>query len=300
MPTMRHDVPFLEMGFDSLFLTQASLRIKSEFKVRVTFRQLFEDAPTIAAAGPLHRRQDAARAAVGARGAEPRDRADDRRRAAPDGLLQDRRSRSATHPSLPARLASARVSSTTAGLRRAAGDASALERVVHEQLRLMAEQLRLLGRARRCRAVQPAGTAFVRRRRRAPPCRPLRDRPRPPALQRHHDRAALGAGEAPLRRPRDPPPHSGRSAASIGRRTDSPRASSAASMRSSPVTTRKKASKALTASQRARARRPARRRRVPQGVEGDRLPDRDRTLEGQRASGTSTATSTSISRRASA
>ncbi len=42
-------VSFLEMGFDSLFLTQASLRFKNEFKVRITFRQLFEDAPTIEA-----------------------------------------------------------------------------------------------------------------------------------------------------------------------------------------------------------------------------------------------------------
>src|SRR5262249_50746891 len=40
-------VSFLEMGFDSLFLTQASLRFKSEFKVKVTFRQLFEEAPTL-------------------------------------------------------------------------------------------------------------------------------------------------------------------------------------------------------------------------------------------------------------
>ncbi|MFK7913288.1 MAG: amino acid adenylation domain-containing protein [Pseudomonadales bacterium] len=38
---------FVDMGFDSLFLTQANLRFKKEFKVKVTFRQLFEDAPTI-------------------------------------------------------------------------------------------------------------------------------------------------------------------------------------------------------------------------------------------------------------
>ncbi|MEM1433800.1 MAG: amino acid adenylation domain-containing protein [Pseudomonadota bacterium] len=40
---------FLEMGFDSLFLTQANLRLKKEFKVKVTFRQLFDTAPTVAA-----------------------------------------------------------------------------------------------------------------------------------------------------------------------------------------------------------------------------------------------------------
>lgn len=34
---------FLEIGFDSLFLTQASLALKSEFNVEVAFRQLMED-----------------------------------------------------------------------------------------------------------------------------------------------------------------------------------------------------------------------------------------------------------------
>lgn len=43
------DVSFLDMGFDSLFLTQANLKFKKEFGVKITFRQLFEDAPTIAA-----------------------------------------------------------------------------------------------------------------------------------------------------------------------------------------------------------------------------------------------------------
>ena len=51
------NVSFLEMGFDSLFLTQASLRFKNEFKVRIGFRQLFEDAPTLSALARVHRRQ---------------------------------------------------------------------------------------------------------------------------------------------------------------------------------------------------------------------------------------------------
>ncbi len=40
---------FLNMGFDSLFLTQANLRFKKEFKVKITFRQLFDAAPSIVA-----------------------------------------------------------------------------------------------------------------------------------------------------------------------------------------------------------------------------------------------------------
>jgi amino acid adenylation domain-containing protein len=38
---------FLELGFDSLFLTQANTAFKKRFKVKITFRQLFEEAPTL-------------------------------------------------------------------------------------------------------------------------------------------------------------------------------------------------------------------------------------------------------------
>ena len=38
---------FLELGFDSLFLTQATAKIKKTFKINISFRQLFEEAPTI-------------------------------------------------------------------------------------------------------------------------------------------------------------------------------------------------------------------------------------------------------------
>ncbi len=40
---------FLEMGFDSLFLTRINTAIQKEFGVKVTFRQLFDEAPTLAA-----------------------------------------------------------------------------------------------------------------------------------------------------------------------------------------------------------------------------------------------------------
>jgi len=44
---MDPEQPFLEMGFDSLFLTQASLAFKRAFQVRITFRQLFNEAPAL-------------------------------------------------------------------------------------------------------------------------------------------------------------------------------------------------------------------------------------------------------------
>lgn len=42
------DVPFLELGFDSLFLGQVAARMQRQFGVKITFRQLLSDYPSIA------------------------------------------------------------------------------------------------------------------------------------------------------------------------------------------------------------------------------------------------------------
>ncbi len=44
---MHPDATFLELGFDSLFLTQATAKINSQFGTSVSFRQLFEEYPTM-------------------------------------------------------------------------------------------------------------------------------------------------------------------------------------------------------------------------------------------------------------
>ncbi len=44
---MEDEATFLELGFDSLFLTQAITDINRQFELKLTFRQLFEEAPTI-------------------------------------------------------------------------------------------------------------------------------------------------------------------------------------------------------------------------------------------------------------
>ncbi len=44
---MESNSTFLELGFDSLFLTQAITNFNRKFKLAITFRQLFEDASTI-------------------------------------------------------------------------------------------------------------------------------------------------------------------------------------------------------------------------------------------------------------
>ena len=38
---------FLELGFDSLFLTQANAEFRKKFNVKITFRQLLNEAPTL-------------------------------------------------------------------------------------------------------------------------------------------------------------------------------------------------------------------------------------------------------------
>jgi amino acid adenylation domain-containing protein len=45
--TIDPDMTFLNMGFDSLFLTQVNLRMKKTFQVKITLRQLSGDAPTL-------------------------------------------------------------------------------------------------------------------------------------------------------------------------------------------------------------------------------------------------------------
>ena len=44
---------FLEMGFDSLFLTQVTSQLKKQLKVKISFRQLFEEAPNLDALAHL-------------------------------------------------------------------------------------------------------------------------------------------------------------------------------------------------------------------------------------------------------
>ena len=51
MDAVAESASFLELGFDSLFLTQLSAALQKAFEIRITFRQLFSDLPTIAALG---------------------------------------------------------------------------------------------------------------------------------------------------------------------------------------------------------------------------------------------------------
>ncbi|MEJ0005616.1 MAG: acyl carrier protein [Steroidobacteraceae bacterium] len=48
-PSLTEPLNFLEMGYDSLFLTQVAQKIQSQMKVKITFRQLLGDYSNIPA-----------------------------------------------------------------------------------------------------------------------------------------------------------------------------------------------------------------------------------------------------------
>ena len=122
-------VTFLELGFDSLLLTQVAQAFRKEFGLKVTFRQLLEDYSTM----------DSLSAHLDAQ-LPPEVMAPP----APIAALP------APSPSTPAASAGALSSALTAlfpaplptaGL---PGEAGAMERIINQQLRVMAEQLAML------------------------------------------------------------------------------------------------------------------------------------------------------------
>ena len=194
-----HEVTFLELGFDSLFLTQVAGAFRKEFGVKVTFRQL---------AG--------------------RFRHDGRRSSAHlDTILPPEVMRPAVvapamsvQPMTPAPIASnlGRPESLQASsavprseiVSADSGSSGAVERVIQEQLRVMAQQLRnmcaaeprLLFCPRLCRVVPPQSVATLpvseawRRNRCLPKSSPKRSVPYRPiekgAGRRIHGTAAVG------------------------------------------------------------------------------------------------------------
>ena len=99
---------FSDLGFDSLFLTQANSQFRKRFGVPVTFRQLFEEAPSITALAAFI---DG--------------------RLAPEVMAA---------PATPPEPAGAAPQETVAG----SPEAGAVERLIAEQLRMMEKQLELL------------------------------------------------------------------------------------------------------------------------------------------------------------
>lgn len=113
---MDRDTAFADLGFDSLFLTQANTGFRKTFGVKITFRQLFEQAPTVNALAAFI---DSA--------------------LAPDAFPGPRSRRSEPEHD-PVEALAGHVGGP------ADGDLGAVDRLVAEQLRVMALQLETLRR----------------------------------------------------------------------------------------------------------------------------------------------------------
>lgn len=130
---------FLELGFDSLFLTQLATEFQREYGVRITFRQLFDELPTLRALAEHIDQQLPAETAA----APTVDAARDAGPAADPAVcaVQDA-------PPPPDRAAPVRAPVPTPALATAsvaaAGSGSVLQGVMAQQLALMSQQIQLL------------------------------------------------------------------------------------------------------------------------------------------------------------
>jgi non-ribosomal peptide synthase protein (TIGR01720 family) len=132
---------FADLGFDSLFLTQANAQFRKQFGVRITFRQIFEEAPSIDSlagfidgklppdAAPASAPQTAPAVASAAPAVAP---------APPVTTVS-------SEAALPAAPTPVEAAAAVAPATPVAGSAaSGVERLIQEQLRIMEQQLELL------------------------------------------------------------------------------------------------------------------------------------------------------------
>jgi amino acid adenylation domain-containing protein/non-ribosomal peptide synthase protein (TIGR01720 family) len=135
------EATFLDLGFDSLFLTQASALLKARFGVKVSFRQLIEEFTSL---GALVRHLDQHLPA-------------DRR---PQPSLAASQPVSSSVGSVPAQIAPFQAAPVAGAIPNSAGPgrgltSTVLERIMNEQLRVMEQQLALL------RGSTPTSQAFA-------------------------------------------------------------------------------------------------------------------------------------------
>ena len=121
LSTVEANTSFLDMGFDSLFLTQVTQGIQQKFALKITFRQLLDQLSTLETLAAFIDQ-----------------------RLAPEAFPYE--------TSAPAALEAAPAQSTETATRSWGADASAAERIVAEQLRvmtqLMTQQLEALGKVK--------------------------------------------------------------------------------------------------------------------------------------------------------
>lgn len=133
---------FMELGLDSLFLTQASQGVQNQFGVKVTFRQLLDDLSSYESLSAYLDEKLPPEAAP----SEPdrEDRPNPVEAVSLESTAETASSMIAATPASPSR-ASRRAEETPATARPAIPEgSSALERIVQQQLQLMQKQLEVL------------------------------------------------------------------------------------------------------------------------------------------------------------
>ncbi len=125
---MDDQATFLELGFDSLFLTQAVTKIKKAFPIQINFRQLFEEAPNFLALAAYVDRQ------------------------LPESFLQEelaqQQATSAPNPPIdPSTIQLLPPQLDTLPIPPDHPSRSTMEQIIQQQLQIMQQQLTLLGNA---------------------------------------------------------------------------------------------------------------------------------------------------------
>jgi glutamate-1-semialdehyde aminotransferase/acyl carrier protein len=155
------DATFLELGLDSLFLTQLAMTLQTKFSVKISFRQLLEDLPTVAAVAEHLDRALPAEAA-------PAQEAPMKAKEDPD----------------PAPMAPTELPALPPLSPRHGAPPAHVQQVIDQQLKLMARQLEILGGKR---SAGPAVTAA------APAPKPAEVEAPAPASQPYDPTKAFGA-----------------------------------------------------------------------------------------------------------
>ncbi|WP_306252748.1 non-ribosomal peptide synthetase [Parvularcula sp. IMCC14364] len=129
---------FLELGFDSLFLTQLATAFQKQYNVKITFRQLFDELPTLAAISAHIDTQLPADTAPAEKAAEPQPV----QAAAPAQMPHE------APQMLPAAPAATVAPTLLVTPLAGAGNAGGLSGIFSEQINLMTQQLQMLQAAR--------------------------------------------------------------------------------------------------------------------------------------------------------
>jgi acyl carrier protein len=147
--SLREDASFVELGFDSLFLTQLSAAYQKAFSVRITFRQLFDDLSTLSALSSYIDSKLPAEVSIAAPEPEAVTPAP-AQSAPPAPAAATQAPKPAAVPQQPAPMRSTPAQTRVSPPRSAVPvllpprHADGLEAVLLQQLELMTEQLRLL------------------------------------------------------------------------------------------------------------------------------------------------------------